>query len=82
MTEQELSNLTDEELIVKENKMKSTTILRALTVGLMAGIIIYSAAKNNIGFFTLIPLFFIYKLLSNSKQHKLLEQELQKRNLK
>jgi len=48
----------------------------------MIGVIIYSAVKNSIGFFTLIPLFFIFKLLQNSKNDKELEKLLKERNLK
>ncbi|MFT5834729.1 MAG: hypothetical protein ACI97N_002369 [Cognaticolwellia sp.] len=46
------------------------------------GIIIYSIVKNSIGLFTLIPLFFIFKLANNSKNDKALESLLKERNLK
>jgi hypothetical protein len=64
MTEQELSELTDEELLVEAKKLKSASILSALVIGIMAGVIIYSAVKSTIGFLTLIPLFIIYKIMT------------------
>lgn len=82
MNQKELSELTDQELLDKAKKMKSTSIVNAILIGFMAGVIIYSVAVNNIGFFTLIPLFFIYKLLNNPKENKALDGILKERNLK
>ncbi len=42
----------------------------------MIGVIIYSAAKNTWGFLTLIPLFFIYRLLKKPKGNEPLEKHL------
>ncbi len=50
--------------------------------GFLVGIVIYSIVANNFGFFTLIPLFFAYKLITNSKKNKDLEKLLKERNLK
>ncbi len=80
MKQKELSELTDQELLDEAKKMKSTSITNALFIGFM--IVIYSIVKNSIGFFTLIPLFFAYKLVKNSKNNKPLEKELKARNLK
>jgi len=82
MNQNELSELTDQELLEKAKKMKSTTITNALLIGVMIGIIIYSIWKNSLGFFTLIPLFFIFKLVNNSKNDKALKRLLKERNLK
>jgi hypothetical protein len=82
MTEQELSELTDEELLVEAKKLKSASILSALVIGIMAGVIIYSAVKSTIGFLTLIPLFIIYKIINNSKNNDALKRILKERNLK
>lgn len=78
----ELSKLTDQELLDKAKKMKSNSILNAVLIGFMAGIVIYSAVKGSISFFTLIPLVFIYKIVKDSKSNKELEQLLKERNLK
>jgi uncharacterized ion transporter superfamily protein YfcC len=82
MTEKELSELTDQELLNTAKKMKSASIINALLIGFMFGIIVWSVAKNTWGFLTLIPLFFIYKLVNASKNDKALKRLLKERNLK
>lgn len=81
MTQEELSKLTDEALIAKAKKLKSKAIWSALTIGFMIGIVVYSAVENTLGFFTLIPLYFIYKMVSRSKHDDALKQVLKDRNL-
>ena len=81
MSKEELSKLTDEELLAEAKKLKSSAILHALLIGIMIGIVIYSVAKNTWGFFTLIPLFFAYKLAGASKNKKELQALLKERNL-
>lgn len=58
MTQKKISELTDEELLSEAKKMKSTSTVNALLIGVMIGVIIYSILKSTVGFFTLIPLFF------------------------
>ena len=41
MTQKELSELTDEELLAEAKKMKSASIINATLIGAMIGIIIY-----------------------------------------
>ncbi len=82
MEQKELSKLTDQELLNEAKKTKLSPIANALFIGFMAGIIIYSVAKSTWGFFTLIPLFFIYKLIKDSKRNEALEILLKERNLK
>jgi len=82
MTQEELSKLTDEELLAKAKKMKSASITSAILIGFMIGIVIYSVAKNTVGLLTLIPLFIAYKIVGNSKNDAALKQLLKERNLK
>lgn len=82
MTQKELSEFTDQELLDEAKKMKSTSITNAVLIGFLIGIIIYSIMKNSLGFFTLIPLFFAYKIFNNSKDNKDLKRLLKERNLK
>lgn len=83
MTERKLSELTDEELLQEAKKMKSNSIMNAVLIGFLAGIIIYSVVKNTLGFLTLIPLFLAYKLVNKSNHNKQeLENLLKERNLK
>lgn len=83
MTERNLSELTDQELLQEAKKMKSTKIINAVLIGFLFGVIFYSVVNNSYGFFTLIPLFLAYKLINNSKTDtKELEAILKERNLK
>ena len=84
MNQKELSELTDQELLDEAKKMKSTTIINALLIGVLIGIVLYSFAKNSWGFLTLIPLYFVYKIINDpkNKRSKVLEQLLKERNLK
>lgn len=83
MKQKELSGLTDQELLDEAKKMKSTSITNALLIGFLIGIVFYSIVKNSLGFFILIPLFFVYKLINNSKCNNIeLENLLKERNLK
>jgi len=43
-------------------------LINATIIGFLIGIIIFSVAKNSWGFFTLIPLFLIYKLANKPKK--------------
>lgn len=83
MQQKKLADLKDQELLQEAKKRKSTSITNAVLIGFLAGIIFYSAMKNTLGFFTLIPLFFAYKLINSSKyNNKELEDLLKERNLK
>ncbi|MEM7574627.1 MAG: FUSC family protein [Bacteroidota bacterium] len=81
MTIEELSALSDAELREKAKIMKRSEILHALVIGLMAGVVIYSVVANSWGFFTLIPLFFISRLLRQSDEYKALKSVLAERKL-
>jgi hypothetical protein len=82
MKEKELSKLTDKELLEKAKYLHNKPITNAVFIGFLVGVIIYSIAVNSVGFFTLIPLYFIYKLTVSSKKHKTLVKILKERNLK
>ena len=84
LTEKELSELPDQELLDQAKKMKSFSITNAFIIGFLVGIVIYSFAKNSWGFLTLIPLYFVYKMVNDPKniRFKVLEKLLKERNLK
>ncbi|WP_378178019.1 FUSC family protein [Aquimarina sp. SS2-1] len=77
-----LSELTDQELLDEARKMKSSSIINAVLIGFMIGIIVYSVINNTVGFFTLIPLFFIFKVFHKPKRNKELKKLLKERKLK
>ena len=82
MEQKRLSDLTDAELLQAAKKMKTAKRTNALMIGFLAGIIFYSIMVNHIGWFTLIPLFLIYKLVNKSRyDSKELQQVLKERNL-
>ena len=84
MTNGDLSALTDQELLDEAKKMKSFSITSALFIGFLVGVIFYSIIKNSWGMLTLIPLYFIYRMINDprNKRSKELEQLLRQRNLK
>lgn len=84
MSDKALTAYTDKELVEEAKKMNSFSVTNALFIGFLAGIIIYSIAKNSWGMLTLIPLYIIYKLINDpkNKRKKALEQLLKERNLK
>lgn len=83
MNPKELSDLTDQELLQEAKKRRSASILNAFLIGFLIGIVFYSIVKNSLGFLTLIPLGFAYKLINNSKyKSKELDDLLRERNLK
>ena len=83
MNKQELSALTDQELLQEAKKVKSTSIMNAVLIGVLIGIIFYSVMENTWGLVTLVPLFIAYKLINkpNDDQREL-EEVLKERNLK
>ena len=87
MTEKELSELTDKELLQEAKQMKYNSIFVSVVIGMFTGVAIYGVVINNRGlgfllFFILIPSFFIYKLFNNSEHDKALKEVLKERNLK
>lgn len=82
MNQKELSELTDEELLLKAKKIKSNSIINAMFIGFLFGIVIYSVVVSSWGFFTLILLYFAYKLIKKPNDNKALEKLLKARNLK
>lgn len=51
----------------KQRKTKASPLVDAFFVGFLVGIVVYSLAVSSWGFFTLIPLYLIYRLLKKPK---------------
>ncbi|MDP3442012.1 MAG: FUSC family protein, partial [Ignavibacteria bacterium] len=79
MNQNELSQLTDKELLEVAKNSKPSPIIDAFFIGFLVGIIIYGAAANAWGFVILLPLFLIYILLKKPKRYEELKKELEKR---
>ncbi|SEQ53699.1 hypothetical protein SAMN05444359_111111 [Neolewinella agarilytica] len=48
----------------KAKKARSKAILNALLIGFLVGVLVFGFVKNGFGFFAIIPLYFIYKLVN------------------
>lgn len=75
MSKKPLSEFTDQELIGKAKKVKSSPFVDAFFIGFLVGIVIYSFINSSWGFLTLIPLFMIYVLLKKPKRLEALRKK-------
>ncbi|QOW08889.1 FUSC family protein [Kaistella flava (ex Peng et al. 2021)] len=81
MIQKDLSELTDEELLMEGKKIKSTNIVNAVLFGVMIGVATYSTIRNGFGILTFFPLLFIQMLIKNRARKKAFENQLKERNL-
>ena len=81
MTPNELSQLSDQELLEAAKNNKPSPIFDAFFIGFLVGIIIFSVAASTWGLVSIIPLFLIYLFLKKPKKYEALKKELAKRNL-
>ena len=81
MEKKEFTDLTNEELLKEKEKIQYNKMVNAILIGFCVGIFIFSAAKNEFGFFTFFPLLLIYPFIKNGKKIKVLAEELKSRNL-
>ncbi len=89
MTKQELSLLSDDELLLKKKELQKSKIVHAILIGFLAGVIAFGlggwlmSEERNIGFFIpmLFPIYFIYRLLKGNDEHKVLEEVLSERGM-
>lgn len=79
MEQNTLVDLTEKELLEKQQKLKSNKIIDSVLIGVFVGVAIYSAVKNGIGFATLLPLFFVYLFIRNQKKRDAIAEELASR---
>ncbi|AZI32757.1 FUSC family protein [Kaistella carnis] len=81
MIQKELSQLTNEELLLEGKKIRSGNIVNAVLFGVMIGVATWSTVKYGLGIITFFPLLFIQMLLKNNARKKAFETELKNRNL-
>jgi len=86
MKPENLTELSDQDLLQKIKKLKTNKIIDATIIGFTIGIVIYGAVKNGFEFFTFFPLILAIIIVRNSTNNKILVSEIQKelksRNLK
>lgn len=68
----EQNQLTDEETLKEQKKIKNNKIINSFLIGMCIGITVYSAVKNGFGFFTFFPLILAYLLFHKRDKIKLL----------
>jgi len=61
------SELSESERTDEAKKMKSTSMINALLIGFVIGVVVYGVVKNNFGLLALIPLYIAFKMFNNSK---------------
>lgn len=80
MESKNLTDLTDEELMEKEQKLKKGATLHAFIIGIVGGIAIYSLVKNGLVWPTFFPLVIIAFLEKRRRdEQKAVQEELQSR---
>jgi uncharacterized protein (DUF58 family) len=82
MKPEEISQLSDEELLTFAEQNKPKPLLDAFLIGFLFGIILFGLFAKAWGFLFLLPLFLINVLLKKPRQQAALAKELEKRNLK
>ena len=58
MSQKELSELTNEDLLLEGKKIKSGNIMNAVLFGVMIGVATWSTVKYGLGIITFFPLLF------------------------
>jgi len=87
MNTKNLCELTDEELIIEKKNLKKSKIINAFVIGFLASIIAIGIVSSIYGknYSVIIPLlfpvYFIYRIVSNSNKNKKLETILKERNI-
>ena len=81
MIQKELSELSNEDLLLEGKKIKSTNIVNAVLFGVMIGVATWSTVKYGLGIITFFPVLFIQMLLKNNARKKAFGKELKERNL-
>lgn len=84
MAKQDLTTLSDEELLAAAKKLKSSVTLNAVLIGFVVGIILFSIfSKGKLGFLSIFLVLLIYQIDKRTKADKKeMEEALKARNLK
>ena len=82
MKKEELTNLTDNELLTRWKKLKTTKIYDATIVGFLIGVAIYSTVVNGFGLLTFLPLAYLPVAAKNKKNIEGVKKLMESRNLR
>ena len=83
MDQTDFTALSDEELQAEAKKLRPSVITNALFIGFLIGIVLFSIINSSFGLLMLIPLYMIYRLVTNSGSRRLqaIEAVLKQRKL-
>jgi len=87
MEKRNISELTNEQLLIEKKKLKKSKMISSFMIGFLASIVVIGIVssintKNYIVIIPLLfPIYFIYKIIGNSKKNNELEIILKERNL-
>lgn len=71
LSKNDYSQLSIEELLIEEKKVKKNGTVSSVLIGLLIGVMIYSIVKNGFSFLPLVlPLFLIIAVFRNSQIQK------------
>jgi hypothetical protein len=80
MESKKTTDLTEQELIEKEQKLKKSAPFHAFMIGLLGGVAVWSFVKNGFAFPSLLPLILIAVLEKRRRDEiKTVQQEIESR---
>lgn len=79
MEEKEFKLLSNQELLDEEKKLDSFSITNAFLIGFLGGILIVALYFGAVWSALVIPIFLIYKLTNDSRNKKIKELKLAKK---
>lgn len=78
----DLTELSDEELLLEGRKIKSSNIMDAMIIGVLIGISIYSAFRNGVGLLSFLPFVYLPIAAKNRLRNRQVEDMLKEKDLK
>lgn len=78
----DLTELSDEELLLEGRKIKSSNIMDAMIIGVLICISIYSAFRNGVGLLSFLPFVYLPIAAKNRIRNRQVEDLLKEKNLK
>ncbi|MDQ7918062.1 FUSC family protein [Mesonia sp. MT50] len=82
MDRKKLADLTDEELLQEEIRIKPFKLYDAIIFGVLIGIATYKTLKNGLGLLTFLPLIYLPIAANNKAKSIALQKLLKDRGLK
>jgi hypothetical protein len=79
MKPQELTKLTEQELLSEQQKAKTIIYSYSALIGMLIGTALYITVKKGFGFFTFFPLFFIPFMFILQINYKAVKKEIMTR---